>query len=188
MSYAEKIIAYVERNFPLIEEEQRFIAGEYRWQGKYKHGKPAKRGAFIFYVDKLFVALRDTEEVPKETGADYAFLVNLTDMKASDIDVGKLIEIKNPIPPIDKRSVTIAMVSTITRNYVEQRLLRVMKKQRDDLHSWKGVFHSSKSYVEGDVVAYNHGIWIAKSGTGVPDTSDGWESLERITTKRTNPQ
>ena len=185
MTYAEKIIAYIELIFQGIEEEQRFIAGEYQWQGKYKHGESVKRGAVIAYIDKLFVALTDTTDIPSETGSDYGFLVNLTSMTASDVDIAKLIDVRNPIPPINNRSPVIAMVSTITRRYVEQKLLQVMKKQRDDVHRWRGIFHSSKAYDEGELVVFDHGLWVAKSGKGVPGTSDGWTSLEKITTKRT---
>ncbi|MBW1750321.1 MAG: hypothetical protein JRJ37_06440, partial [Deltaproteobacteria bacterium] len=176
---SKNITAWIERNKVGLIKDARLRGRMFRYGGRYIYGQPVARGTSVLFIDKLMLAISDTQAALPEEGADgWALVIDLSHMRMVDASwVGQNLQ----LPPVNKDSISSAIVTRLIQRYAIKLQQLAVAQPSPGVHKWVGIFHTNNSYNAGEIVAYNRSIFLCKSGEGVPGYNvDGWKWLDGI--------
>jgi len=175
-----KAIEKVDPLLPQIDKDARLTAGKYQWGGRIKAGESVPQGTLVVFVDKVYVSLKATDSIPKQSTPAWGFLMNLKSMRVTTKPTDNWFGMSTPLPEPKKGSLDSAMTTAFARNLMAYRFDMVKRRNR---RVWRGIFKIKSSYKKGDLVAYDHGVYRAVTGKGIPGREGGWKLLELVSPK-----
>lgn len=176
---SKALIAWLERNKGGIIKDARLRGRMFRFGGRYQYGSSVPVGTGVLYLEKLMLATVESPAgLPEEGAEGWALMIDLAHMRVAD---AFWVNGPAPMPPLDKSGITAAVSSRLAQHYTMRLAAEAVLKPSPGVHKWAGLFHTSKSYSTGDIVAFNRGIFMCGSGAGVPGyNQEGWSYLDGI--------
>jgi len=170
---------WIERNIRRFVNQANYVARRVIWGGRWQHGQNTPANMIVINGDKVALALESRTDEPHEGSEGWKVLCTLKRMRFPEDS-----PIVEWIHALDMDDIEKLADSEFLTDVVKG----AVQKGQVDMAIWRGLWSWGLKYRTGDIVAYNHGVYQAVTGAGVPgDSAMGWVILDFVSHNQGTP-